>query len=198
MIRTGIIGGTFDPIHNAHIKLARCAYEQLGLCKVIFMPAYIPPHKRNNNITDEHYRMEMTRLAVKDFPWAEVSDMEIKLQGASYTARTLTVLDEAADTELVFILGADSYLALDTWYHPEIIFAHAAVACARRDGVTLNQLETKGQLYIQKYNGKSYFLDMDDTPVSSHEIRRLLQNGEDVSQYIPSEVYEYIKSNNLY
>lgn len=193
----GILGGTFDPVHNAHIRLAVHAYNELHLEKVIFIPAYIPPHKTDRIITGEKHRLEMTRLAVRDFAEFEVSDIELKLSGASYTARTLTILAEQNEN-LVFILGADSYMALDSWYHPEIIFAKARIACACRDGISAQSIKDKADFYDRKYGAVTHLLRMDDTDISSTEIRRLIAEGKDAERYLPAAVYKYIRENGLY
>ncbi len=193
----GILGGTFDPVHNAHIRLAVHAYNELHLEKVIFIPAYIPPHKTDRIITGEKHRLEMTKLAVRDFAEFEVSDIELKLSGASYTARTLTFLAEQ-NKNLVFILGADSFMALDSWYHPEIIFAKARIACACRDGIDAQNIKDKSDFYGRKYGAVTHLLRMDDTDISSTRIRRLIAEGKDAGEYLPAAVYEYIRENGLY
>lgn len=193
----GILGGTFDPVHLAHIRLAEHAFRELELEKVIFIPAYIPPHKTDKAITDKRHRLEMTRLAVEDYKEFEVSDMELKLSGTSYTARTLTLLAEQHD-RIVFILGADSFMALDSWYRPEIIFARAEIACACRDGIDIGTLKDRAVFYKEKYGAVTHFLHMDDTDISSTEIRRFIADGQDISGYVPAAVYEYIRENGLY
>ena len=193
----GILGGTFDPIHLAHLKLAEYALEELELEKVIFMPASIPPHKMDKNITDECHRLRMTELAVLYNSRFEVSDMELHMNGASYTARTLSILKQSHD-KLVFILGADSYMALDTWYQPQVIMEKAEIACACRDDVSQNMLYERSLLYKQKYNAVSHILRMPDTEISSTNIRELIADGKDVSEFLPEPVYNYIKENRLY
>lgn len=197
MEKIGILGGTFDPIHNAHIELAEYAYRELGLSKVIFIPAYIPPHKRDRKITDEHHRLNMARLASKDYPYFEVSDIELKLMGASYTSRTLTALDDGFH-RLVFIVGADSFMNLESWHEPEIIFEKADIACACRNGVDKKTLIAKGEEYKKRYNCKSCILDMPDTDISSTHIREMIIEGKDPSRYVSRDVWNYIKKNRLY
>lgn len=196
-ISVGIFGGTFDPIHNGHIKLALTAYRELCLDKVIIIPAYIPPHKTENKITDEIHRVNMTRLAVEEYPFLEVSTLEIDRKGKSYTADTLTTLKEQYN-RLVFILGADSYMALEGWYHPEIIFKKAEIACAYRDGIDRTVLEEIAEKYKRQYNGVSHILGMPDTDISSTDIRRMISQDEDVKGLVPDIVMTYIKDNKLY
>lgn len=195
--KIGILGGTFDPIHMAHLKLAEYALSELELTKVIFIPAAVPPHKRNRMITDSEHRFNMTKLAIGYNDRFEVSDMELKMDGASYTARTLSILYEE-NPNLCFILGADSYMALDTWFHPEIIMAKAQIACACRDGIPTAELKCKAGEYGTKYGAVTHFLSMPDTDISSTMLRQMISEGKDVKQYIPEQVMEYIRTNNLY
>lgn len=196
-ISVGIFGGTFDPIHNGHIKLALTAYRELCLDKVIIIPAYIPPHKTENRITDEIHRVNMTRLAVEEYPFLEVSTLEIDRKGKSYTADTLTTLKEQY-SRLVFVLGADSYMALEGWYHPEIIFEKAEIACAYRDGIDRIVLEEMADKYKIQYNGVSHILGMPDTDISSTDIRKMISQDEDIKGLVPDIVMTYIKDNKLY
>ena len=193
----GIFGGTFDPIHNGHLKLAKTAKTELNLDKVIFMPAYIPPHKQNKNVTPGEHRLMMTKLATSDMDYFDVSDLEMRLEGASYTARTLTTLKESYD-RLVFIVGADSFMALDKWYHPEIIFEKAEIACAYRDGINENMLSDKAEEYALRFNAVCHVLHMDGLDVSSTLIREKLRKNIKPDGLIPESVYEYIKENGLY
>ena len=193
----GIFGGTFDPIHKGHIMLARAALNELNLQKVILMPAYIPPHKRDLIITSDEHRYNMVNIAIQNENGFMVSDMEMRLKGDSYTARTLTLLYEQY-SKLVFIVGADSFMALDTWYHPEIIFSKAVITCAFRDKYDVDALNLKADYYKRTYNADCHFLNMPYVDISSTQIRHLLKANEDVSGYLPDGVYEYIKENSLY
>ena len=195
--KIGIMGGSFDPVHNAHIKLALHAYKELQLDKVIFIPAYIQPFKKDKKVTDEAHRMSMLKLGLMEYPYFEVSDIEITLQGNSYTARTLTELSKEY-SDMVFIMGADSYMSLERWYHPEIIFEKAEIACAVRDDQNLELLRAKSHEYEEKFNGVTHFLNMPRTDISSTEIREKVANDEDMGDLLPSKVLDYIKEHNLY
>lgn len=195
--KTGILGGSFDPVHNAHIKLAQFAYDELKLEKVIFIPAYVQPFKQDKKVTDELHRLNMLKLALSEYPYFEVSDIEIQMKGKSYTARTLLELKKNYNN-MVFILGADSYLTLGKWNQPEIIFQNAEIACAHRAGSTFELLNGKCEEYRTKYNGITHFLSMPDTDISSTDIRKALKDNENVEKLIPNKVLNYIKENNLY
>ena len=197
MGKVGILGGSFDPVHNAHIKLAECAYKELKLDKVIFMPAHIQPFKANNKVTDESHRLNMLKLAVEKYTYFEVSDLEIRMGGKSYTARTLSELKKEYE-ELVFILGADSYLSLSRWYMPEKIFELAEIACAVRDDVNMSALKQKKSEYSKTFLGRTSFLKMERTDISSTEIRNAILNNETITDLIDEKVYAYIRENKLY
>lgn len=198
MAKIGILGGTFDPIHNGHIELAKTALKELSLDRIIFIPAYIPPHKTGRRISKEQDRIRMTELAIEDIEEFSVSDIEVVLQGKSYTARTLTELKKEYE-QLVFIMGADSFMALDSWYHPEIIFEKAVIACAYRDNISRETLLSKADEYRKKYNGESVILHMSNIAISSTEIRKMLSNNDNeaIKSLISPKVYKYIKENNL-
>ncbi len=198
MNKIGIIGGTFDPIHNAHISLAESAYRELGLSKVMFIPAYIPPHKTEQMITNESHRMKMIELAIQPFAYFELSDIEIELQGSSYTARTLSELHKNTNDTLVFILGSDSYMYLDQWYHPEIIFEKAEIACGIRTGTDLGAFQKKLKQYENDYNGISHVLKMPLLDISSTMIRDSINHNKDIEQYVPKSVISYINEHKIY
>ena len=106
MARIGIMGGTFNPIHNGHIKLADTAYKELSLDKIWFMPSKIPPHKDNSTIVDEQHRVNMINLAISDYDYFELSELELKREGTTYTSQTLEYLSEYyPDDIFYFIIG---------------------------------------------------------------------------------------------
>lgn len=193
----GIFGGTFDPIHNGHIQLAHNALNEMHLRKIIFMPAYIPPHKHNRLITSDYHRYNMVKAAIKNEAQFDVSSMEFELKGSSYTARTLTLLQET-HKKLVFIVGADSFMALDTWYRPDVIFSKSVIACAGRQDVDKERLTKKADEYEQKFSAQCHILDMANIDISSTIIRDSIKHNMDFSSYVPKAVYDYITQHNLY
>lgn len=109
MRRIGILGGTFDPVHNGHLLLGEQAYREYGLDEIWFMPSHVPPHKKDHFITDGAARIRMLELATESIPYFTVSDFEMGREGNTYTAQTLALLKEAyPDIEVYFIIGADS------------------------------------------------------------------------------------------
>ena len=128
MRRIGILGGTFDPVHNGHLLLGEQAYREYGLDEIWFMPSHVPPHKKDHLITDGAARIRMLELATESIPYFTVSDFEMGREGNTYTAQTLALLKEAyPDIEVYFIIGADSLYQLESWYHPEQVMAQAVL-----------------------------------------------------------------------
>ena len=122
MARIGILGGTFDPIHNGHLRLGKRAYEEFELESIWFMPSGVPPHKKDHRITEGKMRRDMVKLAIADTPCFLYSDFELKRKGDTYTAQTLTLLHrERPEDEFYFIIGADSLYEIEHWYHPELL-----------------------------------------------------------------------------
>ena len=133
MRRIGILGGTFDPVHNGHLLLGEQAYREYGLDEIWFMPSHVPPHKKDHLITDGAARIRMLELATESIPYFTVSDFEMGREGNTYTAQTLALLKEAyPDIEVYFIIGADSLYQLESWYHPEQVMAQAVLLVSGR------------------------------------------------------------------
>lgn len=196
----GILGGTFDPVHAGHIKMAKTAYKNLALDKVVFVPTNNPPHK--SEITDSVHRINMVRLATSDFPHFEVSDMEIFRKGTVYTADTLEYLvNKYPENSYVFILGADSLLYINDWYRPDKIMKYARLAvCARDDAYSeSSKLNDCRESLIRRYNADIVILDFKCVDISSSEIRKnIYNNPELVKSYISDDVYSYIVKEGLY
>ena len=137
MARIGIFGGSFNPPHLGHILAVREFREKLTLDRVLLIPAATPPHKTlTANSPAADHRLEMTRLAAAELPFAEVSDIELRREGASYTADTIEALRRVYPQDEFFLLmGTDMFLSFDTWYQPERIAAQATIAVAHREDV---------------------------------------------------------------
>ena len=199
MARIGIFGGSFNPPHLGHILAVREFREKLSLDRVLLIPAASPPHKTltANSPAAEH-RLEMTRLAAADLPYAEVSDIELRREGASYTADTLDELRSAYPQDEFFLLmGTDMFLSFDTWYHPERIAAQATIAVAHRSADNAQQLQSCAQKLEENLNVNTVFVENEYLPHSSTSVRAMLafQAAED---YLDPAVLDYIQRNNLY
>lgn len=193
----GIFGGTFNPIHIGHIKLALKAYEELKLNKIYVMPSGNPPHKKNQNNLDAFHRCEMVKLAIKDFPQLEFSDYEVKKEGYSYSALTLTEWSNRF-SDIYFIIGADSFFQIETWYHPEIVMKLSTLVVANRDRHMESELKETACHLKEKYGARIVFLNMEDVPVSSSKIRENVMANVPVDGMVCNDVLRYIHEHNLY
>lgn len=208
MKRIGIMGGTFNPIHNGHLAIAGQAKEQFLLDKVLFMPSGVSYMKNQQEILPACVRCEMTALAIRDIPGFELSDMEAVEDTNTYTSHTLQKLKALhPETNYYFILGADSLYALETWRCPELIFQNCTILAAvrkRQDFTDLSMQDMKEQLLAQsqylrqKYHAFVEILDIDSIDVSSSRIRGLLQRKETIHGLVPVAVEDYIIKNQLY
>ena len=197
MRKIGILGGTFDPIHLGHLELASIALKELSLDEVIFIPSGISYMK--SNVTDSSHRYAMTELAVKDYSSFSVSDMEIKRNNNSYSYETLEELNRMyEDAEIIFIVGADSFLNLDKWKFPGRILRTASLAVLVRDDVSEDVLSAKAEDYKRIFNAKVFFLHAPQIDISSTNIKKMIKNGESVEYLLAPSVYSYIKEHKLY
>ena len=200
MRRIGILGGTFDPVHNGHLLLGEQAYREYGLDEIWFMPSHVPPHKKDHLITDGAARIRMLELATESIPYFTVSDFEMGREGNTYTAQTLALLKEAyPDIEVYFIIGADSLYQLESWYHPEQVMAQAVLLVSGRtyeDGGV--PLEDKVAYFNEKYNADIRILHNPKIDVASADIRKKAAEGRDLSKDMPAAVAEYIRKTGLY
>ena len=191
------MGGTFNPVHFAHLYIAYEAKEKLDLDKVIFMPAGNPPHKKNNIIIDSKYRYDMVKMAISDYEGFEISDYEIKKQGYSYTYETLTDLKED-DIEFYFIAGGDSLMDIEKWRNTKGVLENCNFVVFNRGEYSENELN-KQKLYLEeKYAAKIILLNIMNIDISSTEIRKRIEEGKRIDFFLPKNVIEYINENNLY
>lgn len=199
MSRIGILGGTFNPIHNGHIQMAEYSHDAAKLDKVILMPTFVPPHKESANLVSCEHRFNMCRLASAELPYAEVSDFEIKLEGKSYTYRTLQLLkSQNENDDFYFIVGADMFLSMQNWKNPEIIFRLATVIAIPRDDDSVSELKEHYDKVLKKMGAKAIILNHSVLTVSSTYVRDNIDNGTALENLIDSRVFNYIKENNLY
>ncbi|MBH1940972.1 nicotinate-nucleotide adenylyltransferase [Mobilitalea sibirica] len=198
-MKVGIMGGTFNPVHNGHLILAENAYEQIGLDNVIFMPTKNPPHKNITELVSEEHRYNMVRLAVMENPHFTLSDMELSRKGVTYTADTLSILkDKNPDDSYYFIVGADSFFMLQTWKDPQTIFNLSTIIVAGRDRINQDDMEQQLNFLVKTYHANVEFLDMPNIDISSAMIRERIANNQSVKYYVPDSVWAYIIKHYLY
>lgn len=201
MSKIGILGGTFDPIHNGHLLLAKQAYEEYHMDQIWFMPSANPPHKQDRPVTDFQIRSEMVQLAIREYPDFVYSDFEIHRTGKSYTAQTLALLNQQYPWhDFYFIIGADSLFQLECWYHPEQVFALTTLFVAEREckEEEFHTIEEKINELRQRYQAKIYRLHCKEMNVSSEELRQIASQGADLGGLVPAPVIEYIHAHQLY
>lgn len=200
MGKIGILGGTFDPIHNGHLWLGEQAYEEYGLDEVWFMPSGHPPHKQDHPVTGGDKRWDMVRLAIADHPHFAYSDFELQRPGYTYTAQTLALLREAYPRHsFYFIIGADSLYQIEGWYHPEQVMARATLLVAGRAYKKEHRsLEQQIAYLNRRYEARILPLHCGEMDVSSADLRRMALEGKDISSFVPSAVADYIRSHGLY
>jgi len=191
-VRIAIYGGTFDPIHYAHLVIAEHAVEQLKLDKIILVPSYVPPHKQNKVISQSSYRLKMTQMAVADNPNFEVSDYEINKKGTSFTVHTLEYFaaEYKIDREnLYLIIGADNLNDFHKWKDPHRISELATLAFAKRPLYQITN-DLNDFQYIE--------LDSPLLEISSSYIRELVKDGKSPRYLLPTKIIQFILENELY
>lgn len=187
-MRIGILGGTFDPVHNGHIYLAEKSCAKLRLDKVIFIPTYLPPHKKGVKVTPAKHRYNMLKLAISGNKKFNVSDMEIRRRGRSYSVETLRRLRKkyGAKAELFFITGSDSLKELDKWKNLPEILRLCKFVIVERPGFKINR-KLDGFI-LSCINAKD---------ISSSDIRNRIES-KSVKSLIPAKVKAYISRYKLY
>lgn len=200
MANIGIVGGTFDPIHNGHLLLGRQAYEEYHLDSIWYMPSGQPPHKKNRIITDAKIRCDMVSLAIQGNKHFLLSEFETTRAGNTYTAQTLKLLKEAyPEHEFFFIIGADSLYEIEHWYHPEQVLSSVKVLAAEREYLKEHPPVDWQIAYLaEKYSCDIRKLHCEELDISSEEIRRMVGCGEEISAFVPEKVGEYILCHHLY
>jgi nicotinate-nucleotide adenylyltransferase len=190
MIKIGLMGGTFDPVHFGHLITAQAVREIRNLEKIIFIPAYISPHKTNKSTAGDIHRLKMLQLAVEGIHCFDISDIELKAKSISYTVKTLEEFKQRYN-ELEFIIGYDNIINFRTWKMPDRIIELAQLVVLRRR--TDDKKREK-----DKYYKAATFVKTPVIEISSSEIRNRIKDGKPVDFLIPPKVKEYIYTFNLY
>ena len=199
MARIGIYGGTFNPPHIGHIEAAKQAAELLRLDKLLMIPDRIAPHKQiPEGSPSPQQRLEMLQIAVAGEAKLEVSDMELRREGPSYTFQTVLQLKERyPEDELIFIMGTDMFLSFETWKNPDIILSNASLAVLYRgEKDEINSIAQKKQ-QMESAGRQIYLVENQILPISSTDLRRMLV-FDCARPYLPAGVGNYILDNGLY
>jgi nicotinate-nucleotide adenylyltransferase len=193
----GVLGSAFNPPHLGHLALAQEAAWQLGLAEVILVPTGHAPHKRIADDPGKEARMEMTRLAAADDDRFSVSALEVEREGPSYTYETLEALaEERGDRELVFVMGADAAVGLESWRKPERVVELASLAVARRAGVSgADVAESMRSLGCE---GRATMLEMPQFGISSSAVRERAKQRRPLRYLVPDAVADFIAERGIY
>lgn len=215
--KIGLFGGTFNPIHIGHLRVAEEVRQKLGLEEIIFIPSFRPPFRKKNLLSFKH-RIKMVQLAISTNPFFSVSNIESTLKNRSYTIYTIQALKKRhQDTEMFFIIGTDSFLEFPKWYKPEqllnmmdliIIFRHPVkvsdiVGSPLLYGIDKAKLKLVGSRKKMMFRplhggGRLIFLQTTLLDISATMIRSMIRKGESVKYVLPQRVESYIISNKLY
>ncbi len=193
----GIIGSAFNPPHLGHLALAQEALWQLGLSEVVLMPTGEAPHKRIADDPGRELRLAMSRLAASDDSHFTVSTLEVERDGPSYTCETLEMLaSERGDAELVFVMGADAAIGLESWREPERVVELARLAVARRAGVS--DADVGAVLRSLGAEDRAAMLEMPEFGVSSSVVRERAAAGRPLRYLVPEAVARFIVEKGIY
>ena len=216
----GLLGGSFNPVHNGHLHIANQVYEILHLDQIMVIPTGDPPHKPAGSLAPAHHRLEMVKLAIAPFPHFTVSDREIQSPEVSYSVDTITELKTSYPdgTQLGFIIGLDAFLDFPSWKHPERLLELCHFIVCSRPGVAFAQLESlplfprtapealknldQGSLTRLEVPLPSeteiILLSVPPCEISASTIRERLAKKASVSHWLPANVESYIIQNQLY
>lgn len=206
----GILGGTFDPIHYGHIRLALEAHKQLDLDQVRLIPLNIPPH-RTPPVASSAHRRTMIELAINDVPGLCIDLRELENENISYTVNTLKSLQqEFIDDTLCLIVGRDAFNKIDSWKDWQTLLNYAHIIVANRPGELTNSISSELKDWVEQHqtndsallknnlNGYIYFIDIPMLDISSNMIRELYSQQKTVDDLLPSQTLSYIQENHLY
>lgn len=195
--RIGVLGGTFDPVHNGHLHIANELRAALGLERVVWVPAGRPPHKAGQIVSSDSDRLAMLKLALASSPCDEISSIDIDRAGPSFTADTLEILSEQlAPAKLVFLMGEDSLSDLPNWHDPERILRVAELAVAGRPNVDADLSAVA--LAVPGLQGRVHLAPTEEISVSSSDIRQRVREDRPIHGLVPPDVEAYILDHGLY
>lgn len=195
--KIAIFGGSFNPIHLGHLRVASHAMDECSLSKVVFMPNANPPHKDTRDMISSLHRYNMVSLAISGYNRFEISDYEMNRTEPSYTIDTMRAMRNVYSGDISFIIGADSLYTLHKWKSYDKLIGECKFIVADRncaEGSSLREAADR----INLAGGNITLISMPRTDVTSTMIRQHISEGHDVSDLLPKRVYDYILENNLY
>lgn len=198
-MKIGLLGGSFDPIHNGHLYMAKMAIKEAHLDEVWLIPAGHSPNKCESNMTAAMHRLKMCEIVAKEEQSIQVCDIEFRSRETSYTYRTIEKLNAMyPEYQFSFIMGADSLSYFLEWKYPEKIAAGCELLVLNRDQFSLEELEEKCKEINQVFPANIKILQAPKMDVASRELRAMMEKKEDVSRFLSANVIYYIKEHGLY
>lgn len=196
--RIGIMGGTFNPVHIGHLRLAESAYEQLELDTVWMMPNAVPPHKAGQQILSKEHRITMLKLAIEENPHFQLSLFE-KEDRAHYSYETMEALNRTyPGCTFYYLMGSDSLFAIEEWVEYRRFLASCHVLAASRKDGNWQELSDWAGYLKEKYQAEITLSDSPVMDISSSEIRNLRREGKSIRYLVPEAVFSYIEKHNFY
>lgn len=211
-MRVAVFGGTFNPVHFGHLRLAEEAREACSLGKVVFMPTFMTPHKLDESLTPAVVRLEMVRLAIAGNPGFEASDLEIRREGRSFTIDTVRELRREPGVEVSLIVGGDSFNDIATWYEYQELIRLASFIVAPRPGhesrkpAEVLPVELAGEFwydsgvgaFVNSSGNSITYLESPPIDISSSDIRDRVRMGRSVRYLLPESVIDFMRREGLY
>ena len=192
MKNIGMFGGSFNPPHNGHLIVCQAVLDQVGLDKIIFIPSAIPPHKLDMRLAPAEMRLEMVKLATVGNPGFDVSDIELRRGGTSYTVDTLKGLQQQhPDSQLHLLIGADNWVDFETWRMPDQIMQLAQIVVMTRPGFAIER-------FAHRYGRRVRFGDVPNIGISGTMIRLNIKSGRSVKYLVPPQVEHFLDQHALY
>jgi len=188
-----LVGGTFDPPHWGHVLLAESIRDYLDVGKVLFIPAFIPPHKQNEKMSSAEHRVNMLQLLVDNNPGFGIDTREIDRQGISYTIETVRDMKKEmnlSSEDIGFLIGADNYIDLDTWKEPDALVEECKVLVAERPDIPVQ--------HESRFADQVMFVDLPKIEISSTTVRNRIRAGKSIRYYVLPSVEKYIHDHALY
>ncbi|MBN2720650.1 MAG: nicotinate-nucleotide adenylyltransferase [Proteobacteria bacterium] len=210
MKKIGIFGGTFDPVHLAHLRAAEEFAENLGLDRILMIVSGVPPHRARPSASAAQ-RFEMLRLAVEGNPLLEISDMELKREGPHYTLDTVRQVREMSGGSMPFLaLGVDAFLEIATWHKPEEVLAQTHLVILTRPGFETDLLSpvpspareeyraVERAVFLHRSGATLRMVEITPLDISSSLIRELAAQGRSFRYLVPEPVFDYIRAKDIY
>jgi len=208
-MRIGIFGGTFNPVHVGHLRVAEEVREKLGLEKVVFVPSHLPPHKGLASDVPAGKRLEAVRLAIASNPYFSVSSYEVEQGGNSYSIRTIEHVREEHGCTPYFILGRDAFNEISTWYEADRLFDLAHFVVVTRPDAAIMPLDQvlkrnaaryreQGGRLVNDCGNEIIFVEVTPYAVSSSMVRELYRQGRSIRYLVPEKVFDYITREGMY